>query len=311
MLAQPMQHACEEPCYDTSLFSTSVDVFQLESDFYREPDMVERGVTLPLSFSAENLFQDFAEDTPFSDITVTDKGGCLTGQKIFSDLVQPSLLPEFSVTSLMLSAESPGAVAQTLHDFLAQEVGSIAKVSALKFAVKADIFQIVNGSLLNCRLKARVYRYSEVLVVDFRRRSGDAVAFQQTFTRAAQHLLGYFTAVTADEARKVPRPQPSFELPSDYLKSKGYPEEALLDPLLDMLRDVSPAGQAQKAEALAALVTVAVSSTLGAITVAAAMSREADILKACMSSCLAEVSYTAARLEAVLHEHCGQLEVCS
>jgi len=163
----------------------------------------------------------------------------------------------------------------------------------------------VNGSLLNCRIKARVYRSSEAFVVDFCRRSGDAVAFQQTFTRAMQHLLANFKAVAADTEKALL--WYSTEPSSDPCMAIDSLEEAALDPLLDMLRDTSPT---QQAEALAALVTMAVASTAGSIAVCAALGREADILKACTSSCRAEVSYPASQLEAVLHERCSQVGVC-
>lgn len=306
MAAQPMEYS------DMSPFSAAHEDFLLEGDFYREPDTVTRGVTLPLDFSEADPFQDFRMDTLLFEKADSHAGKAELFQAerseaFFSDLLQPPLLPTLPswATSLaMREKESPAAVAQSLHDFLAQEPGEIVKVSAEKFAVKADVFQTVNGILLHCRLKARVYRSLGGLVVDFCRRSGDALAFEQTYDRAVQHLLKDFSATAAVRAGSEVRRGSAEEVPSAAL------EDAALDPLLELLRDASPAAQAQKAEALAALVTTALASTAGAITVCAALGRDAELLKACASSCRTEVSYPASQLEAVLHEHCGQIGVC-
>jgi len=299
MDAQPTQYTGIELVDDMSQLSLADNDFLLEGDFYREDEPVTRGVTLPVDFSEECAFQDFGIDVMETAISYK-------GEQVFNDLVLPPLLPAVSSTSLALRAESPGAVAQSLLDFLANEDGDIVKVSAPKFAVKADVVQRVNGSLLNCRLKARVYRSSQALVVDFCRRSGDVVAFQQTFERAVLHLLESFSAEEADSAEKIQQSWPSVDLPP--VSSKEA--EAALDPLLDILRDTSPAGQAQQAEALVALMTIALASSAGAVAVCTAWGREADIFKACASSGDRDVSYPAARLEAVLLERCGQIGIC-
>jgi len=303
MDAQPRQHFSIELGDDnTSLADDNFrpDDLLLEGDFYRESNDVTRGVTLPLGFSEEGAFQDFETNILLSKTALSYEG-----ESIFSDLVLPPLLPAVSPTSLVLRAESPGAVAQSLLDFLANESGEILKVSAQKFAVKADVFQTVNSSILICRLKARVYRFSDALVVDFCRRSGDALAFQHTFVRASQHLLQSFTAVEAAGAEKIQQPWQSAELLLDSPKTADCLEEPALDPLLDMLRDTSPAGPAQQAEALVALIATALASSAGAIGVCAARGREADIFKACASSCHKAVSYHAEQLEALLLEKGG------
>jgi len=192
-----------------------------------ESDDVSRGVSLQIDSAMESgPFQELASVegsmpgqawTNHSGLKISDYRhlcdevflGCAC-DATFSDSVQPPLLDQGlpcmhqPATSLYLKAESAAALAKSIHEFLMQEHSNIVKIGHSKFTETAEMFQTVNAILLQCKLKTRIYRCSEhdphELLVEFCRRSGDAVAFQRSFARARRHLLAKFG--TADSMDK-------------------------------------------------------------------------------------------------------------
>mmetsp|Transcript_60048 Transcript_60048/g.106870 ORF Transcript_60048/g.106870 Transcript_60048/m.106870 type:complete len:342 (+) Transcript_60048:151-1176(+) len=308
-----------------------VPEMRLLGDFYRETDAVTRGVTLfpgdaeevdpfrdidgawsPLGKGQEAKLSGFVHD---SDGFAAEAAKDSTALAQFTDAVQAPVVDgdrfHASATSLLLQAVSAAEVATSIQKLLLQESGEIIKVRPAKFSLKADIFQEVNGSLLHCRLKVRIFRsaelkQSEKLMVDFCRRSGDAVAFQRIFSRSVQHLLTEFNAADGSEAI-LPYLGETDDAPFQ-IHIVSDPAELTLVPLLEMLQgDASPAQLAQQAEAIAALAALASASTTSAVAVCAALEQLArpGILEACASSCRAEVAYPAACLTKTLRDQCG------
>eukprot|EP00931_Biecheleriopsis_adriatica_P054192 TRINITY_DN31861_c0_g1_i1.p1 TRINITY_DN31861_c0_g1~~TRINITY_DN31861_c0_g1_i1.p1 ORF type:complete len:326 (-),score=89.03 TRINITY_DN31861_c0_g1_i1:246-1223(-) len=282
---------------------------RLQGDFYRESEDVTRGVTFAIDgMTGATPFDEEFYSEPVQMPSKFDAGQFgLAGDAMSLEVAkdyQPPVAPYDNppATSLVLKDASAADLATNIYAFLAGETGSILKVSDRKFAVKADIFQEVNANQqLYCRVKARVYQCAEQnssnLIVDVCRRSGDSVAFQQTFARLAQHLLSRFSAANATTEAFAAALQPQASLPPLPLDETDDPAVA---PLLELLQGE----ETEQAEAVAALATVASASTAGAAAVGAALGQLASQLDACTSNGRAEVYIPAARLEAAVRG-CG------
>lgn len=313
--------------WDAGAFAeaSSADL-RLEGDFYGAPEDVFRGITLPPDLVGPNPFGepgfDLTEDAfslaGKSHIIETfgaqgkaiqdDADDLMSGALIdvdvcFQDSIRPPVAKLLPAMSFRLWAESPAALAQRIYNFLRIEPGKIIKVSPRKFAVKADILQTVNGCLVPCCLKVRIYCDEDDarrLVVSFSKRSGDALAFQKTVARALDDLTLEFEA-----AQEIPEdvlassdPQRPAELPET-------PTAHMLLPLLDMLQDDgSPIALTRCAEALAALTALATMNSASAVSVRAALGQLQwlNLLKDFASSSQVEIAYPAKRLEMFLHE---------
>lgn len=311
--------------WDAGAFAdaSSADL-RLDGDFYGMPEDVYRGITFPPDLVGSNPFcqpgLDLTEDAfslagksynsetfgePGKPIQDDDmmSGAFVDIDVCFQDSIRPPIAQLLPAMSFRLWAESPAALAQRVYNFLRIEPGKIIKVSPRKFAVKADILQTVNGCLVPCRLKVRIYcdeEDAQRLVVSFSKRSGDALAFQKTVARALDDIRLEFEAAQ--------------EFPEDVLASSDTqrptglpiaPTEPMLLPLLDMLQDDgSPTALARCAEALAALTALATMNSASAISVRAALGQLQwlNLLKAFTSSSQVEIAYPARRLETFLHE---------
>jgi len=304
-----------------SINGTEVPDVRLLGDFYRETDNVTRGVTLFPDIGEEaDPFRDFDSESWFapkgeakqsgfvsnSDGLATDPAKDSNGSTQFTDLVQPAVADAdrfHAATSVRFQAHSAAELAMSIEKFLSQ-TGEIIKVTPAKFSLKADIFQEINGSLLHCRIKVRIFRSksdSEELMVDFCRRSGDAVAFQKIFSRTVQHVLAKFNA--ADDSEVYASRLGVEDVPP--VNRVADPTELTLVPLLEMLQgDASP--ELAQAEAVAALAALASASTTSAVAVCAALEQLArpGVLEACAANCRTEVAYPAACLTKTLRD-CG------
>jgi hypothetical protein len=88
------------------------------------------------------------------------------------------------------------SVGNKLLDILISEGASINKVSLDKFSIKATICQ--QG--LTCDVKVRLYRKDVGHVVEFQRRSGDALVFARVYNIAVDTLMCVGAGLLADEA---------------------------------------------------------------------------------------------------------------
>lgn len=146
--------------------------------------------------------------------------------------------------------------------------------------MKATVFHEINRTLVSCVTKARVFAKTDRdLVVEFRRCSGDAIAFAHLFEQASNHLRLSFS-LSPSAAPMLPTPHPVGAGSSD----------AFLAPLVDM---VSSGHEPAEAEAAAALAAVVSAGTAGIL--AASMDVQKTLEKLCESPTVA-TAYPAARL---------------
>ena len=91
------------------------------------------------------------------------------------------------VTTVVSDAE-PYRIGNDLLDFFGTIPGKVMKVNTTKFTIKAE----VDIYPAPCLLKVRIYRLGEKqFAVEFQRRSGDSICFQNLFKRAcALEALG-------------------------------------------------------------------------------------------------------------------------
>jgi hypothetical protein len=155
-------------------FAPSLGDFQevppLEADFYNVDQDVYRGVALV------NLVDDFALD---------EKSAC--DELRFGDCATAPQCPEAdemgcSVFRTALSATAVGNELLGLFAMMAE--AKVEKLNQAKCTVKVR----VSHGELSCVLKARIYESVNERVVEFQRRSGDALVFQDVFCRAASAL---------------------------------------------------------------------------------------------------------------------------
>lgn len=223
------------------------------SDFYCEPDEVLKGISVSPDAQSSLLggsldllkkgFSSKASECP------SKASAALAGDERFTEAHCPPDTPndpffKLEVTTLTLSSRTPWEIGNDLLDFLkTRVVSSITKVNRHKFTVKADVF--VEASM--CALKARIYHGEHATyVVEFQRRSGDAVTFNRVFQQATDFMSPRFVPVKATfEANPNLDCQEMLRLPMTETKGE-------LAPLLDMagLLDL-PTLQAECAAALA------------------------------------------------------------
>jgi len=198
-------------------------------------------------------------------------------------------------TLVCLRVESPAEVAESIRQFLQTQVaGIITKVSPKKFSVKAHVFHEVSGCPMHCLLKARVWRSDAEVLVEFCRRRGDSLVFQNIFQKAVQFLMTKFDSATEAAMSDVAPPPAPKQLT---LACSATPSELL--PLFDMLNSNLESAQA---EAIASLVAVATLSTAGAAAVCDALLAfsDPDFLTTCIESSCSEVSFPAMCLQSTL-----------
>lgn len=217
-------HAAQDDGYSGDLSSQSV----LAGGFYSEADDGMRGLTLDLNsdmnkFRAGSVRYDarFSAESPFLKQSPTLQ---------FTGKAAPRQLPDadLEVTSIVVNPRATAAdVCNILHMFTTSEVtASKIKINEEKYTIKADILH-PDGAM--CTYKVCVYT-SEVhsgLVVVFKRRSGDAIAFNRIFRHVAAYLHSHL--------EKHGDPLPEIERDLKAPVTAPLTPETDLPPLLDML----------------------------------------------------------------------------
>jgi len=234
-------------------FSTDSFAFRskLSGDFYHEPDDVVRGVTISGHDMGFGLVQSYdgcrfnkfdhlaGSSYPRTEFDSTDVPPCL------SEEVKTYL----EATTLSLSDYSPITVGNTLLTFLREVVDArVSKVNLRKFTILAEV--VLEG--FACAVKIRIYRHERGTIVEFQRRSGDAVAFGRFYRKASGYLQGFPDEQIAPEAGS---PQEAPHVPG------LLPNEAIA-PLLDMV--VSCQGAKLLAEAASILSVMIKDPTIAA-----------------------------------------------
>lgn len=222
-------------------------------DFYR-PDDVFKGVSMSPFPGGFGEFGGWIPDEPKDLTTNYDIGHDRVPylSKVTSRFEQSHWPPfppsddhfKLEVTTLFLRSLTPFDIGNQILEFLSSKVeSSINKVNHKKFSIKADVF--VDSVM--CALKIRTYCQKEdTYAVEFQRRSGDCVSFQNAFQQACKFLKAHFH-------------QPVSENPKDVIIEESPPltpwsATPEISPLLDMASLVhSPSLQAESATALAGM----------------------------------------------------------
>lgn len=221
----------------------------------------------------------------------------------FTDSVGPptELACQAALTSVEINDASPTDVANFMYTFLTTAIsGVVTKVRPTKFSMKAEAFYDVENCPLSCALKVRIFRVAERpcersrLVVEFQRRSGDSIAFNQIFGLAKQGLLRQF-ASHEHQLSEVATERPAKG--NAFSASVATAESDDLQPLMDMLVDRS---STEQAEAVAALVAFASASAAGSCAICTLLQDLPAVLGTLLGSSQLKVSYPTARLVSTL-----------
>jgi len=154
----------------------SSTLLPLASDFYCPTEDVTRGLSLILG-----------DDLGLSRTC--------KGLNEFEAICPPPVLSEdqrahLEATTLHLCWQSPMIVGNDLLAFLGGVVDArVNKVNTKKFSIRAGV--MLDG--FSCDVKVRIYQNNtcQGSIVEFQKRSGDALAFSKFFRRASAHVQGY------------------------------------------------------------------------------------------------------------------------
>lgn len=178
-------------------------------------------------------------------------------QFLDSDVAPPAPMDPFfcfAETTLFVFCDMHGSLMNFLLEFFATQVlASVAKVSQKKMCIKVDVF-VANAM---CTLKARAYYQQEFgrLVLEFQKRSGDALLFAEIYKQALKYLqlkcsqagFSIMSTLPKDSANLQhmltlpPRPKGTLAIPD-------------ISPLLELAKQTNSLTlQAESASALASL----------------------------------------------------------
>lgn len=191
----------------------------LMGDFYCEPDDVVRGLTLPLGDGLG--FSQACDMDKFSQFAHVETSSIPSNEFQTSDVppaLPDELRPHLAPTTLLLSEHSPIIVGNSLITFLEQVVHArIKKVNHKKFTIRADV--IMEG--FPCDIKVRIYQEQRSSLVEFQRRSGDAVAFMRFYRQVSGYLQGQHAGVDSSRQPEIPH-------------MAALPADQAIAPLVDM-----------------------------------------------------------------------------
>lgn len=243
-------------------------------DFYHELDDVTRGITLdtfaPVSLSGfwEELPWEGGSQGGYADWHVPlGKQMCKGTSSPSTDLPSSQCLERFNatteardvpteygdylaVTTAFARCTSTSDVANCVLDFFeGEDTMSITKVNRIKYTIKVTAFT----SGMACELKVFIYKHSEDgAAVEFQRRSGDCVAFDDIYRRASQYVMTHANNRFVDEASA----NKEMGLPARVaFAAPAQQSEQALVPLLQMA-SCSEAPELQ-AQAAAGLISIA------------------------------------------------------
>mmetsp|Transcript_22914 Transcript_22914/g.40980 ORF Transcript_22914/g.40980 Transcript_22914/m.40980 type:complete len:436 (+) Transcript_22914:106-1413(+) len=230
----------------------SADGFKdfVPGDYYRDQDDVFKGVTIAPSFPTGlgdfdwGLHSSKGVDSQYE--IGTGPISFSANAERFHQSDRPPAVPtdsffKFEVTTLHVTCQEPHSIGNQLLDFLGcKVVSSVEKVNRKKFAIKADVF--VDSVM--CTLKIRTYSQGKnMYAIEFQRRSGDCVTFNNAYQQALKVLKVHFQMVSNGKE------EPLGAHPPGQKRRRGKSSEAEISPLLDMAS--IPGLQAESATALA------------------------------------------------------------
>jgi len=278
--------ATQGAMYSGEVFTQSLRA----GDFYCELDDGVRGVTFDLASDVNSFCTGFVG----YDEDCSAKPGLKQVPTVqFTGEAAPRQLPDddLEVTSVTVDPRATAAdVCNILHAYTTSEVTATnVKINPKKYTIKADILHPDGAT---CTYKVCVYSKEPLggLVVVFRRRGGDAIAFNRIFRHAAAYLHSHL--------EKHGDSHPEMERDLKAPVSEPTTPETDLQPLLDMLAAKGEERiQAEAAIALSAMAVVNASvaahlcSTLSILptlhrlqeyVLACASTRSAEILPPCL-----------------------------
>jgi hypothetical protein len=198
-----------------------------DSNFYHEPDDLLKGVTIG-ELIPPPLYSSNEVDLGYSS-TLAGKFDVKSERFSETDVppgVPPDSFFQLNLTSVYVTSHMPAEIGNTLLSFLGEQNSIVTKVRHSKFAIKADMFV----DMMMCSIKIRVYSQgSGQFAIEFQKRTGDAIAFQNTFQKAVAYLKPRLNVVGAMEAPPLAPIQP-LGVPAGFV-----PQETDLMPLIDMM----------------------------------------------------------------------------
>jgi hypothetical protein len=280
--------------------------------FYEEPSDVCRGVTIDMAMDVSGEITACKG----KEQMILGRTGLESWQESEAIASASSDRPEFQVvgnptpvpygglacTTVALGHTSAADAMKALYDFLGNEVtASICKLRLEKCSITAQVFLESDQLMSECEMKVRLFEgVSSQSVVDekpqlmaeFRRRSGDLLAFCRVFEDATTYLKVLFDPIcTAASSGRAVTSEKNL-LPWCVIED-DTPDADNLGPSVDMLTNpLSPTGQAEALLALCAMAQAAA----GAVAVCVALERGQDVLADLMASQTLRVAYPAARL---------------
>lgn len=209
-------------------------------DFYHEQDDVSRGVTLgnlaPLSLS---VYEDectwaggvhaisTGSDVPQGK-EMSQGSSSLLPARFHVTEVGRELLPEYAEhlavsTAFLRNTSCSDAANRVLDFFEGEDCMQVTKVSRIKFSIKVTAF--ISG--VTCELKVFIFKHAEDgAAVEFQRRRGDCLAFEEVYRRASQ-----FVTRRTGKCLDIPKADAYAQLGNTVSQ---FPSEQLLLPLLEM-----------------------------------------------------------------------------
>jgi hypothetical protein len=282
--------------FDGGFVASNDDPFGMQDgDFYRDPIDVTRGCTISLDNQfGSPFFTDPFDSSNCSAFKCEVGDGCSdrpVAEPKFFETGRPAELPYgglASTTVLLEHVASPAEAMAALHMFLGTELkASITKLRLEKCSITATCFAQADHVLAHCSLKVRLFRPADTkqLVVEFRRRGGDAFVFSRIFGRAEAYLKSSGAAAvekTGWEAVSLPA------LQSDEVQTDN------LQPLVDMLANAS--APENQAEALVGMALVASSAVKAAAVCVAINHMQGVVFAQLLSSPVPDLAQSAAYL---------------
>jgi hypothetical protein len=216
----------------------------VDGDFYHQPDDVCKGLSL-----AGSPLEDFSMMGYYDIPCKSEKAGLEFGALLqpsakddlskerFSEANHPPTAPTDSFFQLELTTvfvpkaqqPLPCVIGNAMLDFLKKETTSVlTKVSIKKFAVKAEVFASVGGTM--CSIKARVYDQDPQYCIEFQRRSGDTLTFNSVFKQAKE----FFSSLQIGPPQLQEASSPPDFLPPQIPAEYSDSSEADLTPLHEL-----------------------------------------------------------------------------
>jgi hypothetical protein len=260
------------------------DMPDVDDNFWKNSSPLDMPMMpMPTLARAGANTENMAIATDWAGIEGASMTNSYTPAELDYSTVLPSPVPfgGCAATSVNFERVAPADVMKALHNFFQTDrAASISKMRLQKCSIIASVVVQDTNLLSSCVVKARIFwaePTGQKLVVEFRRREGDPLAFQRVFARAVAWLRGAEPLLAEEPCT----------LPADV-------EIESLQPCVDMLAKAP--SQAGQLESVIALAVLAQKSSKMAIAVTAAVAHLQGLLCTLEASPLFNVAYTTSLL---------------